>query len=283
MGNRPDPSYIANLRRLEAADPFCRIDNNRKTLNGVDRGTAGPTGTNGDAGAHQLFWSPTDSTAWCPSRTDQAYQSNGFLADRDMTLILRKNSSFAKMVLDGKGKLAVSIREWQGNSDNHWTTTGDFNAEHALGHGYLAINTLGKLPNATTASVMKEIGQHINKLFPGGVGGDDKNIRYGIIFDLQGWNHVQVVYVCDYFAVFQTTKHILQGVAIHGVVEDSAGEFWMFQEGWGEPVDPALMGLGWATRRLIDVDFNYFMARRMWKQFAEASKEFLQQHPPGAQ
>ncbi len=280
MGDRPDP-FIANLRHLEETDPFCPTDGGVGVLNGVGPSRQGPTGLKGSAGGPSMYWNPSSPYAWCPHRSDQTYETNHVIAERDLLLMIRKKNSFANAVLRGNGKLNYSIREKEGNNDHHWKLTLSSSAADQLGHGYVTTNSLGKPPGYTTATIMSVVGKNINALFPGGVGGDDRTIKLGQSFDLKPLktNHVQVVYVCPYFAVFQTTVHVLQGVAVHGVVQDNTGEFWMFQEGWGEPRDPTLGVLGRTKRHLLDQTLNYKVAEGMWQDFANSAKKFLQQHP----
>ena len=99
---------------------------------------------------------------------------------------------------------------------------------------------------------------------------------------------MDVVYTCLPFFILRTQViHPLVGIAVHGVFHDTAANLlWMFQEGFGYPMDErkAEEYIISPTHGVIDqlrgTLLNYQPARLMWARFAENMAEFLKKNPP---
>ena len=238
-------------------------------------------------------------------------QRNCFLDPDPWLSFDRKESSFANLVLTRKGVLDFPVRQQLSSGkgilkyfrdeavqtdDYYWSWDDSELRTVALGHNYLSINRLGIFPSFTPKSAMDLVGEHINELFAfgGNYGGDQKSIKKGDTFDLTkiglAWplnssliNSVRVVFVCDYFFVFQTGwRHLLNGIAIHGIFQDSNNELWMFQEGYGtgtnvdDYYNKSIRSYGRRFVHWKDTSLNYYLARLMWKDFAKNTRTLME-------
>lgn len=184
------------------------------------------------------------------------------------------NGTFTQLFAAKKGELPDSIRATIENDDHIFLS----DAPSAGGHRYLSLNSLG-FSDLTPEQVMTAIKADPDGVFPYFTVDErnTKEIELGNIYDLDlvpvigadanksipivgsvGSNPVEVTTVgSNYFIFTVLPGHFLEGSAAHGVVRDSTGELWLFQEGRGVPNENEKLQIA-----------NYAIAEHMWKRMA---------------
>jgi hypothetical protein len=143
------------------------------------------------------------------------------------------------------------------------------------GHKYLAINSLGK-SQLSAQTVGTYLEQHIEEIFPFEAKGlDGPTVAVGhrftvtleLVLGEPGYSNVECIYANNFQFTFSTIpgQHILRGQITFGVLKDSSGEFWLYQQGGGPPDEGAARAL-----------FNYVTARGLWEKMADNLKEAME-------
>ena len=176
------------------------------------------------------------------------------------------------MVQAGQGQVPYSIRQAYGNADNVWSEGSVYG-----GHNYLSLNSLG-YSNLSTEQVAQTMRDNFTRVFPlgatnlnGGTGvavGDQFALNSNVFGNLGP--RVTAVAESPYDVTLRTQEwHPLQGDLIHGVMRDSTGELWMYQQGHNPNAGESPIR-AWA---------NYEGARPMWEDMASNMRGLLGNRP----
>ncbi len=213
------------------------------------------------------------------------------LGSKEWLLGPGKNTFSKAVLLDHDGEVP-DVRKLKGFTiDNYWAYAPLGLETMMTGHYYLALNLVGSF-SYTVKQALELMGANVNELFPmgGASGGTGVPLKVGDELHLtllRDLSNVDVVYTCVSFFTLRTQIiHPLVGIAVHGVFHDMASNtIWMFQEGFGYPMDhqQALLYLedpGYGVfDQLRGTELNYDPARIMWIRFAEKMRAFLETKP----
>lgn len=214
-----------------------------------------------DARVRATYQRTTQRTA-PPQRTPAPQSDAGF--------------NFPGQVIQHNGQLPYSIRGVLGDSDHHFGAKTPNTAE---GHRYFSLNSLGR-SELSPQQVMAAVTKNLDAVFPikardlCGLGVEVGN-RFDLHIEFRGGeylsNPVEVKEKTPYyFTVATIPGHTFQGKLTHGIVKDSTGELWMFQDGRGIANQE--------SRGLIEA--NYAAGVLMWKDMARNIKELMPEINP---
>lgn len=191
------------------------------------------------------------------------------------------NETFTQFVAATKGVTSNSVREKIQNNDHIFLS----DPPSADGHYYLSLNSLG-FSDLSPEQVMTEIKADPDSVFPYFTVAErnTKAIKLGNIYDLDlveaiganankqipivgsvANNPVEVTDVGPNHFIFTVLPgHFLEGSAAHGILKDSTGELWLFQEG---------RGVAGERERLQQL--NYWIAEAMWARMAASTNSLI--------
>jgi hypothetical protein len=204
--------------------------------------------------------------------------ANNIAALNQKFALLRKLSDrwgFSEMVINGDGTIPLSVVNDIKPNSAMLSASYAFrpNYPDVNGHHYLSLNYLGR--GLDVDSTWDFVLNHFAEIFPAeritGSGGpvaegNEYHLFMGIAPGLDRSNDVSVIGKTKYtFTLYAGEEHTLRGSVTHGIVKDSNGDVWLFEEGAGvKDEDPRLQV------------FNYDVADIMWARMAANIRARLQ-------